>query len=45
MIKQLPNHEQVDILCHHSVANKNMKSSKIKLIVTSLLVTEVGDGM
>ena len=42
MIKQLPNNEQVDILCHHSVANKNMKSGKIKLIVTSMSVTDVG---
>ena len=32
MIKQLPNNEPVDILCHHSVANKNMKSGKIKLM-------------
>ena len=30
MIKQLPNNEPVDILCHHSVSNKDMKSSKIK---------------
>ena len=29
MIKQLPNNEPVDILCHHSVSNKDMKSGKV----------------
>ena len=28
MIKPMPNNEPVDILCHHSVGNKNMKSGK-----------------
>ena len=28
MIHPLPNNEQVDIMCHHSVGNKNMRSGK-----------------
>merc|ERR1711990_1092145 len=40
MIKELPNNEPVDILCHHSVSNKNMKSvipgSKLITIVRSI---------
>ena len=32
MIKELPNNEPVDILCHHSVSNKNMKSDKINAL-------------
>merc|ERR1711990_236781 len=40
MIKQLPNNEPVDILCHHSVSNKDMKTvipgAKLITIVRSI---------
>ena len=41
MIKPMPNNEPVDILCHHSVGNKNMKSGKFLLSVFRTCSNEI----